>query len=306
MAERHRSVPSRKLQVSWKAKAAAFRLFDALPAGSSLYYLTQRHITRTIPRDLAEHGHWQFEHARVFRQWHGGDPGRTRLFEFGAGWDLHSSLVQWCYGIDTQVVVDISRLARPFLVNHAIAWLRDNPPPGGVRQPSQQVSDPIERSLRQHYGITYLAPADARHTSLDAGSIDLICTTSVLEHVPVTVLAEILQECHRIASPNVVMSHVVDYTDHFAHSDPTIGIFNFLRYTDREWQRYNPAIHYQNRLRHFEYGQLFDASGFVPLAVTVLREPPEALNGLPLAERFRGMSADQLLPRTGHWVLGKR
>lgn len=300
------ALPSRRLKLDWKKKAAAFRLFDTLPGGSSLYYLTQRYVTRTIPRDLGEHGEWQFEHARTFRRWFEGDLGRARLFEFGAGWDLHSSLVQWCYGVDSQVVVDITRLARVSLVNHAIAWLRDNPPPGAVRVPREIVEDPIEPSLQRHYGISYLAPADARRTTLAAGSVDLICTTSVLEHVPAEALADILRECYRLASPGAVMSHVVDYTDHYAHSDPGIGIFNFLRFSDREWSRYNPGIHYQNRLRHFEYGALFEASGFAPLAETVLREEPGALEGLPLSERFRNMTPDQLLPRTGHWVLRRR
>ena len=186
--------PSRRLKLGWKNKAAAFRLFDALPGGGTLYYLTQRFVTRTIPRDLAEHGGWQFAHARAFREHFTGPIATARLFEFGAGWDLHSSLVQWCYGVDAQVVVDITRLARAELVNHAIAHLRAHPPPGAVRAPEHSVDDPVEESLRRLYGITYLAPADARRTGLDAGSADLICTTSVLEHIPADALAEILRE----------------------------------------------------------------------------------------------------------------
>jgi hypothetical protein len=298
----------RRFKIGWKKKAAAFRVFDALPGGSGLYYLTQRYVTRTIPRDLAKHGGWQFEHARTFRRFYTGDLGRARLFEFGAGWDLHSNLVQWCYGLNDQVVVDISRLARLDLVNRVIAHLRENPPPECLRVPGELLVEPLEHTLLQHYGIRYLAPADARHTALESGSVDLICTTSVLEHIPASMLREIMQECRRIAGKRSVMSHVVDYTDHYAHSDSSISLYNFMRFSAREWERYNPAIHYQNRLRHFEYAKLFDEAGFVPLAENVI--DPDAssdpLSGLPLSEPFCRMSPDELRPRTGHWVLALR
>ena len=298
----------RSFRLDWKKKAAAFRLFDAIPGGQQLYYLTQRYVTRTIPRNLADHSRWQFEHARTFRREFQGELGKARLFEFGAGWDLHSSFVQWCYGINHQVVVDVSRLARLHLVNLVIRHLGDHPPPDCVRTPDHLLTEPLDDSLRRIYGIRYLAPADARHTDLEGGSVDLVCTTSVLEHIPVGVLAEILRECNRVCHHRSVMSHVIDYTDHYAHSDASINIHNFLRFSEAAWGHYNPAIHYQNRLRHFEYGQLFAKAGLMMLAETAL-EPDNAadlLASVPLSERFQRMTSDQLLPRTGHWVLARR
>jgi hypothetical protein len=296
----------RKVKVDWRKKALAFRAFDALPGGQHLYYLTQRYVTRTIPRNLGTHGKWLFEHARVFRQHYGDDLSKARLFEFGAGLDLFSNFVQWCYGVNDQVVVDIRRWVRVELVNQVIAYLKENPPPGGLRVPEIALQHPLEARLRRLYGIQYTAPADARRTGLEDGSIDLMCTTSVLEHVPVGALTEIFREAHRICHTKSVNSHVVDYTDHYAHSDATIGIYNFLRFTDDEWQRFNPAIHYQNRLRHADYGELFRAQGFcVRFEKAIAPDDSESLlSGVPLAGRFRDMPPTALLPRTGHWVLG--
>ena len=298
---------NRRFQLGWKKKAAAFRVFDAVPGGDTLYYLTQRHITRTIPRNLAEADGWQIEHARSFRRFFTGDPDRARLFEFGAGWDLHSNLVQWCFGLNYQTVVDIKRLAKPELVNHTIEHLRRNPPRGATRLPETAISHPLEESLSRAYGIEYVAPSDARRTSLLDGSVHLICTTSVLEHIPVETLRQIMRECRRIAGSGAIMSHVIDYTDHYAHSDPSIDEYNFLRYSDEEWARFNPAIHYQNRLRHAEYGEIFREAGFVPLVEHVV-EPKGSIGrqDIMLADRFRGMPAAQLLVRTGHWVLARR
>ena len=297
----------RQVKLDWRLKAAAFRFFDAVPAGQFLYYLTQRYVTRTFPRRLAEHDAWQIEHARTFQKWWMAEVSRARLFEFGAGWDLHSSLVQWCYGVNDQLSVDVTRLARPEQINHAIDHLRQHRPPGAVRIPQVRVTHQFERELLDHYGIRYAAPLDARATRLPDNSIDLVCTTSVLEHVPPDALRGILQECHRICRDGAVMSHVIDYTDHYAHSDAAITAYNFLRFSDPAWKRYNPAIHYQNRLRHHQYGELFRAAGFAVLAERA--QQPEngetQLAVVPLAPAFQHLTTDQLLPGTGHWILVK-
>lgn len=298
----------RRFKLDWKKKAAAFRVFNTLPGGERLYYLTQRYVTRTLPRNLAEHTRWQVEHALTFRRFFQGDIAAARLFEFGAGVDLHSSLVQWCYGVNDQIVVDISRLARPDLINLAVRHLRENPPPGSQRVPERVLTGALDDALLRYYGIRYLAPADARHTGLENGSVDLVCTTSVLEHIPAVTLAEILRECRRLCSDRSVVSHVVDYTDHYAHSDTSINIYNFMRFSEADWTRYNPAIHYQNRLRHCEYAELFKNAGFVPLAETAVQpdDGADLIAAVPLSERFRERTQDQLLPRTGHWVLARR
>jgi hypothetical protein len=295
----------RRFTIDWRLKSVAFRCFDAAPGGRTLYYLTQRYVTRTFPRNLADHGRWAFEHARTFRRLYAGDAGSAHLFEFGAGWDLHNSLVQWCYGINRQTVVDIVRWARADQINHAIRYLRAHPPPGSIRVPEAEVDAAFEAPLARDYGIRYLAPADARHTGLPDRAIDLICTTSVLEHVPPSALREITAECRRLSHPGTVVSHVIDYTDHFAHSDPSITVYNFLRFSERDWTRHNPGIHYQNRLRHHEYGDIFRAGGFREVAadVAVPDGADQLLRQVPLDARFQAMSTEQLRPRTAHWIL---
>lgn len=297
----------RRVKIDWRRKAFAYRVFDALPAGRTLYYLTQRYVTRAYPRELSVHSKWACEHARTFRDTYRGDLGAARLLEFGAGWDLFNNLVQWCYGVDHQLAIDIVSWARMDQINHAIRYLQSHPPPESVRLPGATLTSPFRLGLREHYGIEYLAPADARAVPLEAGGIDLICTTSVLEHIPAPALTAILQECHRVCSSRSVMSHVIDYTDHYAHADPAITIYNFLRFSEQEWRRFNPDLHFQNRLRHFEYGEMFRAAGFVPVRERAITDDgsDRVIATIPLSDRFRRMEAAQLLPRTAHWVLQK-
>ena len=117
--------------------------------------------------------------------------------------------------------MDLSRWVRPGFVNGAIRHLQQEPPEGAVRTPRALLPEgpDFDRDLERAYGIRYLAPADARDTRLPAGSIDLVATTSTLEHVPLPDLRAILKETRRLCHDQSVVSHVVDYSDHFAHGD---------------------------------------------------------------------------------------
>ena len=56
---------------------------------------------------------------------------------------------------------------------------------------------------------------------------------------------------------NGMISAIIDYSDHYAHTDPAIGLLNFLNYSSDDWKKYNHESHYQNRLRHYEYIDIF-------------------------------------------------
>lgn len=255
----------RDVKVGWRAKALAFNILDKVPFGEELYYFAQRNITRTLPRKLAptaKTGEVQLRHVRAIGR-HRGDLDRVTLLEFGAGWDLYANLLYYCMGVEHQIAIDIRRWARAEAINAVIAHLQSDPPPGHVRLPSIPVRhDHLEEDLQRIYGIRYLAPFDARDTGFEAGSVDLIVTTSVLEHIPADVCRSIMNECRRVIRPDGLVSHAVDYSDHYAHTDPGITCYNYLRFDDRAWQAYNPGIHYQNRLRTADFRAMFGDTGF--------------------------------------------
>ena len=41
-----------------------------------------------------------------------------------------------------------------------------------------------------------------------------------------------------------------------------ISLLNYLRFTNHQWKKYNHKFHYQNRLRHYEYINIFKNTGF--------------------------------------------
>ena len=293
----------------WRLKALAFRVLEHMPMQRTAYSLLQRYVTRSYPRALSptrESSASQQHHLRAFRE-RFGPIDDARLFEFGAGWDLYGNLVFWTLGINHQTVMDLSRWVRPSFVNGAIRHLQRDPPEGAVRTPAALLPEgaDFDRSLEQDYGIRYVAPADARDTRLPEGSIDLVATTSTLEHIPLPDLRRILRETRRLCHSRSVVSHVVDYSDHFAHGDSQINVYNFLRFRSQEWVRFNSSFHHQNRLRHRDYRPVFEGAGFAVVEELAEHDPDalEQLASVPLAEDFRHYRTEEILPRVGRFVL---
>ena len=288
----------------WQYKAWAFRGFSALPGGRHLHYAAQRYVTRSIPRSPAKiravyNGNF-LAHMEAFKR-HGA-PLDGRLFEFGAGWDLCCNIALWCLGIERQLVVDLNRHARLPLVNHVIRHYREHGIDGAIRRPDEIGSF---EDLLPRYGIEYRAPCDARAMDLADRSIDMVVTTNTLEHIPTADIRTIMLECRRLCRSHAVLSMRIDYSDHWSHADRSTSPWHFLRFNDDEWRRWNPPMHYQNRLRHADYRRLFEDAGFEVLEekAIVPDGAENAVRQIPLARRFEGYEMLDLAATAGRFLL---
>jgi hypothetical protein len=146
--------------------------------------------------------------------------------------------------------------------------------------------------------IEYVAPADAASAGLDAGSIDVHFSHTVLEHIPEPALRGILIESCRVLSRNGIAFHHIDPSDHFSHADSRISKINFLRYSDEEWNRYaGNRFAYHNRLRLSDYLRLFEECGHRIIRSEIHCDEEslrEIARGFPLDAKFRGHSAESL------------
>ena len=274
----------------WVAKAALQRGLGILLQGERLNYLFQRHVARSLPggepvvrRKLAR----ARQHLEAF-----GRPAEDAVFyEFGAGWDLAIPLSYAALGVGRQVLVDIRPSARVELVNETLALLERE-----VRSVGGPVSSLAE--LEERFGITYLAPRDARATGLEAGSIDFITSTDVCEHIPEADLAQIFRECKRLLKPGGTISCRIDLQDHYAYFDPSLSRYHFLRFSDRAWSLVNSPLHFQNRLREPDYRRLLEEAALEVVSWTPSGPSDEGLaelEAMELAPRFRnGYTPEQL------------
>lgn len=255
-----------------------------------MHFMLQRHVTRRLPRPEKQVKAICTRAEKLLEQYasYGTRPtDQSIFFEFGSGRDLVVPLAISAQGAKRFITVDIERLARLDLVkaNAAIVAKASR-----VARSAPSSWEDLERN----WGIVYRAPADARQTDLESDTVDCAVSVETLEHIPKGDIAKILKEVHRILRPDGIALMQIDYGDHFKGFDPSISSFNFLTYSDEEWQPFQSRFQYVNRLRHSEYVGLFKAAGFQIIAEHPDRRPVEPSISANLAPRFRQFSEEDL------------
>lgn len=287
------------------------------PGGHRLNYLLSRYVSGQVPpteatfrRDVE----FAAQYLAAFRK-HGARPIEEGAFyEFGAGWNLIAPLTFYSMGANRQRVVDLRRLLRPELVALTVERLNRLAERSEGLRLLHGFDGPLrERSLgkvmHDNCGIDYSAPFDARNTGWTSGSVDYITATKVLANIPEPDLRKIITECHRILRHDGLAAFVVDYRDHYAYTDSSIGPYNFLQFSDEEWRRWNPGLHYQNRLRRSDYMAVFDQAGF-EIVEQVDAKPDTAilasLDRLHLSPRFASYDLEEIRVVRSDFVLRKK
>jgi hypothetical protein len=104
------------------------------------------------------------------------------------------------------------------------------------------------------------------------------------------------REAMRILAPGAIMFHSVNCGDHYAYVDRTIHQLHYLRYSDREWRRWDNAFLYQNRLRAHEFVERAQAAGF-EIVLNTARATEQRLRQLaetPVHAQFAAIEAERL------------
>jgi SAM-dependent methyltransferase len=280
--------------MNWRYKAATQMLLSHAPSGHYINYLFARHVTHHLPENHAlfvRDVSFAKSYVDVFRE-HGAKSIEEAVFyEFGVGWDLLYPMTLYTLGANRQYVVDIARLLRPNLVAQTAARLAREANLESVgrslhKLTTQYLLEQLIDLLNERFGIIYKAPFNSMDTGWASGSVDYITSSKVLGSVPEEQLLPLMRECLRVLAPDGLIAFVIDYRDQYSYSDSSLSVYNFLQFSEREWRRYNPAIHYQNRLRHPDYCKLFEKAGFSMI---------KAERGLPDAtslNRLRSMRID--------------
>jgi len=277
-----------------------------LPAriGERVYYALQRTVGGLRDVDPEDRFRAALEMAQRLEA-RGRSLVDATVLELGTGWRLNVPLALWLLGAKRVVTVDLYRYLRLALVRKDLAALRTAPERFRTLFGRYAASDRFRRrfdellafrgtgtDLLRLTGIEYLAPADASRLPLADESVDAHVSFTVLEHIPPDTLIAILREGQRVLRPDGLLVHCIDFSDHSAHSDPSISFVNFLQYDDVTWSRLaGNRYAFHNRLRVDEFATLIDASGVTTIALDSM---PDARSiaaleaGLPLAARFRG------------------
>ena len=314
----------------WKIKSVFSKALQIIPLGDRLYYFIQKNITKSVwvnnesfkryfVDKVIKHLTQINKHGKISLE-------TAAFFEFGAGWDLLAPIgICLVGGVKRYVTVDINAYIRPELIKNTLKLYAENEEyiykvceENGIA-----VSDSMQRVrvllngfdernlfnyIKDNLGIEYMTQSDAGHTLFEDGKFDYIITNVTLEHIPREAINSIFAECRRILKSNGMMSHTIDCQDHYSYYDKSITVYNYLQFSNKEWQKYNTAGHFQNRLRTNDYRQLFEENGFSCIEV-LYKNPTEddrrALNTIQIADEYKEYSEDDLLIRSVHFVAKK-
>lgn len=204
---------------------------------------------------------------------HGGIADGMQVLELGTGWVHWESLYMRLFYDVRTVLFDVwdNRQFNGF--QFYAAELRKF-----LRLRSKRPSNEIERaellldqvlkcaSFDELYKLLnwrYVINKDGLLEDLSDESIDLIYSSDVMEHIPASAVNKSISEIFRTLRPGGFTSHQIVESDHLTIYDRKVHAKNYLRYTDKQWNRFfENDVQYINRLQHSDYIKEFVNCGF--------------------------------------------
>lgn len=211
------------MNIPWRLKSIIFRLIDVFGAFDFLYFLQRNLTKRSKIKELNISKNWHYHHESLAKH-----KSTEKVFEFGVGKNLAQNLYLSQF-IKQQILVDLFPMIDIDMVETARQQLSKN----FQLRSKKNITKVIDLT---NYGIKYMAPFDASVTNFSEKSIDACISTNTLEHIPKDSLQKIFIEIFRILKSKGIISMVIDYSDHYAHTDKNISLLNYLKYDSKRWK----------------------------------------------------------------------
>jgi SAM-dependent methyltransferase len=293
----------------WVLKAIVQKTISFLPGGHSINYLFQKYVTKGVYLTDA-YFFDRLTHAKTHVDTYvslSANKTMGNTLELGTGWYPVVPISLFLSGAENIYTIDISALLNKESLKTTLTRFMDLDTNGKLNSYLRvdaarlnelrelykeydkiELSDALKK-LHIKYSIT-----DARNTGFPAAQFDLITSNNTFEHVYPQVLEGILKEFKRIIKPGGVMSHAIDMSDHFAHFDKTINVFNFLQFSDKQWKRIDNSIQPQNRWRITDFRKLYAQLNIPITKETDVKGNIEELQKIKLDSRFASIPIEEV------------
>ena len=225
------------------------------------------------------------------------------VVEIGSGWVPILPLIYRLFGAARVVTVDQERLIDSAQIVQTVKFIHDNigavshklnfpapPLPGSLTSPAVPLEEFFLRAR-----IEYKAPFN--FLELQRNSADMVVSRDVLEHIPEAILTRIVNHSFDMLRPGGIACHTIDMSDHWQHVDSSIPKVNFLQYNGMWWKIAGMnSQNFQNRLRRFEYVDIFRNAGFEIIDMSGAADVSalEALGGMRLCARYASVAKEEL------------
>jgi hypothetical protein len=302
----------------WIQKAIVQKILSYLPFGQNINYLFQKYVTKGENLN-DEYFIDRLGHAKKHIQYYQNITGNrfpNSCLEIGTGWYPVVPISFFLIGSETIYSVDIKMLTSKERLATTLRKFVELVDGGKLNDffdyqterfnVIQVILSDLENydlsQMLQLLKITYLIE-DARKLSLPVNSIDLINSNNTFEHIAPKILIPILKEFRRIVKKEKgVMSHFIDMSDHFAHFDKSINIYNFLQFSNRQWNWIDNSIQPQSRLRIYDYKNIYEELQ-IPITELTFREGSiTELKSIKLDHSFSNKSLEEIAISHCHFI----
>ncbi|HEY1039133.1 MAG TPA: class I SAM-dependent methyltransferase [Bacteroidia bacterium] len=235
--------------------------------------------------------------------------------ELGTGWYPVVPISMFLLGSDNVVTVDITPLMDKEKLTTTITKYLDAISKNQIDAVFLQNPDRIDllkkvlaeageltfEQMLAKLKINYLK-TDARKLPFENKTFDLVHSNNTYEHIYEFILKDIVKEFKRVQKDDGLQSHFIDMSDHFAHADTSITIYNYLKYTEAKWMRMDNSVQPQNRMRINQYRDLYKANGLHILEESLRPGDAKALETIILEEPFKSFKKEDVLPSHGYVI----
>lgn len=302
----------------WILKAIVQKTISYLPFSNSINYFFQKHVTKGVYLN-DDYFFDRLQHAQEhlhFYQKHTGIVVPEICLELGTGWYPVVPISFFLCGTAKTYTVDISLLTNKERLKTTINRFVDAYNQNILQQKLPVITERYEQLLKivknyenlsfeeiiSQLNIEYLIE-DARKLSLKNDSIDLVNSNNTFEHIYPEILSGIIKEFSRVVKKNKgIQSHFIDMSDHFAHFDKSINIYNFLKFSEEQWKWIDNAIQPQSRLRYNEYKDLYRQLNISISEETFREGDVQALSTTNLSEKYKAMPINEVAITHCHFV----
>jgi len=136
---------------------------------------------------------------------------------------------------------------------------------------------------------------------LDNDSIDYIFSHSVLEHVRLFEIDELISQMYRVIKPGGIVSHNINYKDHLSES------LNNLRFSSKTWESdlFANSGFYTNRIPATKMHSMFKNVGFKILRENFGKWDKLPIPRLKISDEFKAFSDEELINCTSSFIAQK-
>lgn len=233
-------------------KTLVFQILDKLPSklGYSIYHFLQKKSFNEFDSIIESNTNSMkkiksiLDHSNI-------DLKNQKIIEIGSGWTpLMPFLFKNEFEVSKIITYDINRHYSNKRIELTAQHFKN------VNFESRKYSN-----LNLPNFIDYNPNKNIIDASIDK-DVKLIYSRFVLEHVTPSDIKKMHEKFYKELNNDIKILHLISPSDHRAYSDASLSHYDFLQYSQEEWNRIQTKFDYHNRLRLPEYIDIFKNSGF--------------------------------------------